>query len=79
MEWPVETMHWLLDVHFDEDFCRVGERNVQQNLNIVRKVALNTIKGYKNKTACKRPISKLMFDCLLESENILSVLAVNEN
>jgi len=79
LEWSVETMHWLLDVHFDEDFCRVEDRNVQQNLNIVRKIALNTIKGYKNKTASKRPISKLMFDCLLESENILVVLAVNEN
>jgi hypothetical protein len=79
LEWSVETMHWLLDVHFGEDFCRVEDRNVQQNLNIVRKIALNTIKDYKNKTASKRPISKLMFDCLLESENILSVLAVNEN
>jgi len=49
LEWSVETMHWLLDVHFGEDSCRVEDRNVQQNLNIVRKVALNTIKGYKNK------------------------------
>jgi hypothetical protein len=79
LEWSVETMHWLLDVHFREDFCRVEEGNVQQNMNIVRKIALNTIKDYKNKTASKRPISRLMFDCLLESENILSILAVNEN
>jgi predicted transposase YbfD/YdcC len=79
LEWSVETMHWLLDVHFHEDFCRVEDRNVQQNLNIVRKIALNTFKVYKNKTASKRPVSKLMFDCLLEPENILSVLTVNEN
>jgi predicted transposase YbfD/YdcC len=79
LEWSVETMHWLLDVHFDEDFCRIEDRNVQQNLNIARKIALNTIKDYKNKTASKRPISKLMFDCLLEPENIRSILAVNEN
>ena len=79
LEWTVETMHWLLDVHFSEDFCRIEDRNVQQNLNIVRKIALNTIKGYKNKTNSKRPISKLMFDCLLESDNILSVLDANEN
>jgi hypothetical protein len=39
---------------------------------------INTI-PYKTKTATKRPISKLMFDCLLEPENILSVLTVNEN
>jgi predicted transposase YbfD/YdcC len=79
LEWTVETMHWLLDVHFCEDFCRIEDRNVQQNLNIVRKIALNTIKDYKNKTASKRPISKLMFDCLLEPENIRSILAVNKN
>ena len=78
LEWSVETMHWLLDVHFGEDFCRVEDRNVQQNLNIVRKIALNTIKGYKNKTASKRPISRIMFDCLLEPENILSVLSAND-
>jgi predicted transposase YbfD/YdcC len=65
LEWSVETMRWLLDVRFSEDFFRVENRNVQQSLNIVRKIALNTIKGYKNKTASKRPISKLMFDCLL--------------
>ena len=23
MEWSVESMHWLLDVHFGKDFCRV--------------------------------------------------------
>ena len=77
LEWSVETMHWLLDVHFGEDFCRVEDRNVQQNLNIVRKIALNTLKGYKNKTASKRPVSRLMFDCLLEPENILAFLTVN--
>jgi predicted transposase YbfD/YdcC len=74
LEWSVESMHWLLDVHFGEDFCRVEDKNVQQNLNIVRKIALNLIKDYKNKTASKRPISRVMFDCLLESENILPIL-----
>lgn len=26
MEWSVETMHWLLDVHFEEDWCRVEDK-----------------------------------------------------
>ena len=77
LEWTVETMHWLLDVHFSEDYCRVEDRNIQQNLNIVRKIALNTIKSYKNKMVSNRPISKLMFDCLLEPKNILALLAAN--
>jgi predicted transposase YbfD/YdcC len=74
LEWTVESMHWLPDVHFGEDFCRTEDRNARQNLNIVRKTALNTVKVYKTKTASKRPVSKIMLDCLLEPESILSVL-----
>lgn len=79
LEWSVESMHWLLDVHFREDFCRIEDKNVQQNLNIVRKIALNSIKSYKGKVESKRPISKIMFDCLLESQNMLLVLSDFEN
>jgi predicted transposase YbfD/YdcC len=75
LEWSVESMHWLLDVHFDEDFCRVEDENVQQNLNIVRKIALNTVKLFKEKKSLKRPLSKIMFDCLLNTQNILPILA----
>jgi hypothetical protein len=64
-EWSVESMHWLLDVHFGEDFCRVEDLAVQQNLNVTRKIALNLIKLFKQRTASKRAISKIMFDCLL--------------
>jgi hypothetical protein len=51
------------DVRFGEDFCRIEDKNVQQNLNIARKIVLNTLRDYKNKTASKRPFSKLMLDC----------------
>jgi len=44
MEWAIETMHWILDVHFLEDYCRIVNRTIQQNLNILRKFALNIIK-----------------------------------
>ena len=74
MEWAVETMHWLLDVHFGEDFCRVEDRNVQQNLNMLRKAAINLIKRYKERAGSKRPVSKVMFDCLLNPYVILDVL-----
>ncbi|MDR2525093.1 MAG: hypothetical protein LBC83_02695 [Oscillospiraceae bacterium] len=42
LEWSVETMHWLLDVHFGEDFCGVLEQRTQENLNMIRKIVLNT-------------------------------------
>jgi predicted transposase YbfD/YdcC len=79
LEWSVETMHWLLDVHFDEDFCRVEDENVQQTLNIVRKIPLNAIKNYTRKNNIKRPISKIMLDCLLDSDNLLPILQVLQN
>ena len=37
-EWSVETMHWLLDVLFGEDGCRIQTKTAQQNLNMVRKL-----------------------------------------
>lgn len=74
MEWTVETMHWLLDVHFEEDWCRVEDKNIQQNLNILRKAAINLIKLFKSDTQSKKAISKIMLDCLLESRNILRIL-----
>lgn len=77
MEWAVESMHWLLDIHFDEDDCRVEDKNVQQNMNMLHKATLNVIKQYKSKTNSKRPMSKIMFDCLLDCSFIDTVLAEN--
>lgn len=74
MGWSVETMHWLLDVHFDEDFCRIVNSTIQQNLNILRKFALNIIKIHKETTSSKRSISKIMFDCLLNPNALLPLL-----
>lgn len=77
MEWSVEAMHWLLDVHFEEDWCRVEDKTVQSNLNIFRKAAINIIKLFKTNTESKKAISKIMLDCLLDSRLILRIL--NEN
>ena len=55
LEWSVESMHWLLDVHFGEDYCRVEDENVQQVLNVVRKIALNCVKNPQIKIEVKTP------------------------
>lgn len=67
-------MHWLLDVHFEEDWCRVEDKNVQQNLNMFRKAAINLIKQFKSRTESRKAISNIMLDCLLDSRLILMVL-----
>ena len=77
MEWAVESMHWLLDVHFEEDWCRIESKAVQQCLNMFRKAAINLIKRFKSSNDSKQAISHLMFECLLDSKMILRIL--NEN
>ena len=76
MEWAVESMHWLLDVHFAEDYCRIVNRTIQQNLNMLRKFALSLIKQFKASSNSKRPISQIMFHCLLDP---LAISAIYEN
>ncbi len=78
-EWSVESMHWLLDVHFSENFYRIEERNPQQSLNIIRKIAINSIKTYKERTNIKCPLSKIMFECLLDCQNLLPLISFGEN
>ncbi len=73
-EWVVETMHWLLDVHFREDDCRVLDKNLQQALNIGRKVALNLVSRYKQKNALKASLSHIMFKALMDTSFIKKIL-----
>ena len=77
MEWTVETMHWILDVQFDEDKCRVEDNHVQRNLNILRKLAINLMKPFKQNACLKKPLSHIMFDSLLDPENLLKVIPGN--
>ena len=79
LEWSVESMHWLLDVHFGEDFCRVEDKHVQQNLNMVRKIVLNSLRRFKDNSNSKRPFSKIMLDCMLEPLEILNILFMAES
>jgi len=43
--WSIEnSLHWILDVAFDEDNCRVRTRNAAENLSTLRCFALGLIK-----------------------------------
>ena len=73
-EWSVETMHWLLDVHFDEDRCTVQSKNIQQNLNMLHKFALNIIRIYKRETQSKLALNGIMFRALMNPQALLPLL-----
>ena len=77
MEWSVESKHWLLDVHFEEDWCLIENKEVQQHLNMFCKAAINLVKIFKSKTDCKKPISNIMSDCLIDFNSILRVVEQN--
>jgi len=61
MEWGIESMHWLLDVHYSEDKTRIWDMSVQKTLNIIRKVALNMIRAYRDaKHNYRTPLNSVM-------------------
>ena len=43
-------------------------------MNTVRKIALNCIKAYKQKSGSRFPLSKIMFSCLMDRRKLLPVL-----
>ena len=73
-EWSVESMHWLLDVHFNEDSCRLRSTNSNENMNMIRKIALNYLRIYKNDNKSNLPFSKLMLSCLCDCDEILKFI-----
>ena len=75
LEWGVESMHWLLDVHFAEDKTRVWDMNVQKTLNIMRKIALNLARAFKAKTNSNSPISGVLKRNLFDLLNLKAFLA----
>ena len=44
--WSIENCcHWVLDVAFDEDGCRIRKENGSQNFATLRRIALNLLRG----------------------------------
>jgi predicted transposase YbfD/YdcC len=46
--WGIEnSMHWVLDVAFREDDCRIRIGEAAQNFAVLRRIALNLLKNDK--------------------------------
>jgi len=48
--WSIEnSLHWVLDMSFGEDQCRIRKGNGPENMAIIRHCAINMIRKYKGK------------------------------
>ncbi len=53
--WSIEnSLHWVLDVTFDEDRARARKDNAPENLSILRKLALNMLKRARPEISVRR-------------------------
>jgi predicted transposase YbfD/YdcC len=66
--WRIESMHWILDVVFTEDECRILSTSGQKTMNVFRKLALSLHKNYvanlpqKTKPSIRRNMRRSMMD-----------------
>ena len=72
--WGVEnSLHWILDVVFDEDHSRIRKNFAPQNIAVIRQMALNLLK--KEKTA-KGGIQAKRLQAAWDENYLLKVLSV---
>jgi predicted transposase YbfD/YdcC len=61
--WTIENqLHWVLDVHFDEDGNRSRMDNAPENLAILRRLALNILRSCPGPTSIRRKIKRAGWD-----------------
>ena len=46
--WQIEnSLHWVLDVTFNDDHCRIRDRKAVQNFALLRKIAINLVRRHQ--------------------------------
>lgn len=71
--WGVEnSLHWVLDIAFNEDHCRVRKDNAPQNFAVLRHMALNLL---KQEHTAKVGIKGKRLKCGWDADYLLKVLA----
>lgn len=51
--WGIESMHWILDVEFNDDLSRYRQGHGAQNMAVVRRFALGLVRANKSKGSVK--------------------------
>lgn len=73
--WGVEnSLHWVLDVAFDEDDCRIRKDNAPpQNFALLRHIAVNLLSREKTK---KFGVKNQQFLAAMDNEYLTKILAL---
>jgi predicted transposase YbfD/YdcC len=73
--WGIEnSLHWSLDMTFNEDQCRARVGAAAENLNVIRHLAMGLL---KNESSVKASLNLKRKRCALSHNYLLKVLAVS--
>jgi predicted transposase YbfD/YdcC len=73
--WRIEnSLHWVLDVSFNEDRSRIRRDHAPENMALIRQAALNLL---KHETSLKRGIKARRKRAGWDNDYLLKVLSVN--
>ncbi len=65
------SLHWCLDINFNEDRCRMRKDNSGENLAVIRHIALNLYKSY---TKVKLSMKAKRFRCSFDDDFLCSII-----
>lgn len=76
--WSIEnTLHWTLDVIFNEDQSRIRDQNAAQNIALIRKMSVSML---KNSTLHQeKSLKRKKFMASLEEDYLLDLIGVKLN
>jgi len=78
--WVIESFHWILDVTFNEDASRKRKDHAPRNYSLIRKFAINILKGFKGKLSINLTRGKAALNpVFLESILVQSGFKLLEN
>ena len=76
--WQIEnSLHWVLDVNFDEDQCRIRDKVEAENFAILRRVAVGLLKN--EKTEDKRSLRRKQNLAALNNNYLLKILRCSDS
>jgi len=73
--WGVEnSLHWCLDVIFNEDANRTRKDNSAENFSVIRRIALNILRNFPAKMSLNRKRRKCHYDAAFMASVLFSVV-----